>query len=331
VPEISYAVVASDQTIEIKASGVKKINSDLVADLTDQFRIGSNTKTVTSYIAALLVKQNKIKWETKFFDLYPEIKAQSNPAFHEITLQDLITMRVKLVKFTYANTKPDNNEIKGNEITQRYLFASWALRQDTIAENRSFNFSNPSYVLAGMMLEKASKKDYKFLVKELGDHLKVDFNFGQPNFTDRYQTWGHDANLEPEFPATNYKLFWLCASGNIHTTLPDYVKFIQMQLNGLKGGSPHFTEEEFEYFHFGLPEFSFGWYWFTHHKSKLRYSYQTGNPGTFLTEVHICKELDRALIVFTNAQTKQSKRALMLIFEEFNKRNSVMYETLYPK
>ncbi len=132
IPELAYAVVLSDSILEIQTLGVKRINSNLKANINDKFRIGSNTKTITSYIAALLVKQGKIKWDTKFFDLYPELKAQSNVTYQNITLQDLLTFRTPIIGWTYTNTTPTTKEIKGNLQQQRYKFITWALHRNII-------------------------------------------------------------------------------------------------------------------------------------------------------------------------------------------------------
>lgn len=75
MPELAYAVVSADSVYECNVLGVRKINTKLAASKTDRFRLGSNTKAITGFIAALLVKEKKISWNTKFFDLFPELKA----------------------------------------------------------------------------------------------------------------------------------------------------------------------------------------------------------------------------------------------------------------
>lgn len=320
IPELNYAVVSSDSIIEMFALGVKKYNSGLQADLNDRFRIGSNTKTITSYIAALLVKQGKINWNTKFFELYPELKAQSNAAYYDLTLQDLLTFRANLISWTYTNDRPTKKIIKGDEQAQRYQFAAWILQQPSPEEKKPVYWSNPAYVLAGLMLEKAAQKNYEMLVTELGKALSVSFEFGQPNYTNKSQTWGHKENLLPEKPGKNDKLNWLSAAGNINVDLPGYVKFIQLQLQGLLGKSQLFTQQEFNYWHYGLPEFSFGWNWYTDSSNGLKYSFHKGNPGTFLTKVYLCKDIDKAFICFMNVQSDAAEEGLSVLFDELNKR-----------
>lgn len=320
IPELNYAVVSSEKVIEIQALGYKKVNSSLKAELLDRFRIGSNTKTVTSYIATLLVKEGKIKWDTKFFDLYPELKSKTNEAYHQLTLQDFLTFRANLIKWSYGNETPTKKEINGNEHEQRYEFVSWILHQNPDVEKKAVYWSNPSYVAAGLMLEKVTGKDYKTLVTELGESLGIKFGFGQPNFKDNKQTWGHDENLMPEKPAENFKLNWLSSAGNINVNLPDYTKFVQLQLQGLLGKSKTLSEKDFEFMHYGLPEFSFGWEWYIDEKSKQRYSFHEGNPGTFLTKVYICKDTDKAFILFANVQSEDAENGLKIIFDKLKKR-----------
>lgn len=322
IPELNYAVVSSDEIVDIQALGNRRINSNSTAALTDRFRIGSNTKTVTSYIAWLLVKGGKIKWDTKFFDLYPELKPQSNPAYYGLTLQDFITFRANTIKWTYTNDTPTKKEISGNEEQQRYKFITWVLQQEPVAAKQAITFSNPAYVAAGLMLEKATGKDYKTLVKELGKTLNIDFDFGQPNYTNKNQTWGHDENLHPEKPDKNLKLNWLLPAGNVNVSLPDYVKFIQLQLQGLLGKSKIFTAAEFDLMHYGLPQFAYGWNWYTDTTTHLRYSFHKGNPGTFLSQVYICKDIDKAFIFFANVQSADAEEGLAILFDALNKKYS---------
>jgi len=319
IPELAYAVVSSDSIWEIQTLGVQRMNSDFKANINDKFRIGSNTKTITSYISAVLVKQGKIKWDTKFFDLYPKLKTKSNSAYYDLTLQDFLTFRANLIKWSYGNTTPTKKEIKGSNQQQRYEFVSWILQQNPPTEKQTTYWSNPSYVAAGLMLEKATGKSYEVLIEELGQELGIKFGFGQPNFMDKKQPWGHDEDLTPEKPSLNYKLNWLSSAGNINVSLPDYSKFIQLQLQGLLGKSKIFSQEEFEYFHFGLPEFAFGWEWFVDEKTHLKYSFHEGNPGTFLTKVFICKDTDKAFIIFANVQSDEAEKGLKILTNELKK------------
>lgn len=316
IPELAYAVVSSDSILEIQALGYQRINTNFKAKIEDRFRLGSITKTITSYLATVLVKEGKIKWNSKFFDLYPELKAKSNPETYNFTLQDFITFRAKLSIWSYGNETPAQDQIKGNNQQQRYEFIAWFLQQDQHLKKQDVYWSNPGYVAAGLMLEKATGKSYETLVQELGKTLNIDFDFGQPNLKDINQPWGHNENLEPEKPALNYKLNWLSSAGNINVSLPDYCKFTQMQLQGLLGKSKILSADDFNKMHYSLPEFSFGWESEITEKNKLRYSFHNGSPGTFLTKVYICPTINKAFILFANVQSEEADKGLMLLLEK---------------
>ncbi len=318
IPELAYAVLSSDSVLELNVLGFKQQNKVVKASLNDRFRIGSNTKTITAYIAAVMVKQGKLKWDTKFFDLFPELKESSDTSYHNCTLQDLITFRINLMSWTYTYDDPEKNEIKGNNQQQRYSFIKWVLKQKPDTIKKITYWSNPSYVAAGLMLEKVSAKSYEQLVADLGRELNISFAFGQPNVVGKSQPWGHNAELKPEKPQLNEKLNWLSSAGNINVSLPDYAKFIQMQLQGLLGKSKIFTANEFDYMHYGLEKFSFGWQVFVDNKTNLKYSYHKGNPGTFLSQVYICKETNRAYIFFANVQSEQAEVGMKVLFNKLN-------------
>jgi hypothetical protein len=89
-----------------------------------------------------------------------------------------------------------------------------------------------------------------------------------------------------------------------------------MQLQGLLGKSKVFTKEEFEFMHYGLPEFSFGWNSEINEKSKLKYSFHNGNPGTFLSKVYICKTINKAFLLFANVQSEEADKGLLILLEE---------------
>ena len=108
-------------------------------------------------------------------------------------------------------------------------------------------------------------------------------------------------------------------AGNIHVSLPGYARFIQLQLQGLSGKSGLLTREEFEFLHFGLARFSVGWFWRTDENGRP-YSYNVGNPGTFLTKVFVFGTQDRAFILFANAQSGETDTGLDILYAELKKR-----------
>ncbi|HUM53203.1 MAG TPA: serine hydrolase domain-containing protein [Chitinophagales bacterium] len=321
IPELAYAVVSSDYVYELETLGVQRINTIYSANQKDRFHIGSNTKAITSFISALLVQENKIKWETKFLDLFPELKSNSKKAYFYITLQDLLSFRGKIIPYTYTNDKPSKEEITGDNAHQRYLLAKYFLSQKPMkADKNGLTPSNADYILAGLMLEKVSGKSYKELVLDFGNSIGIHFDFDYPNVKDTLQPYGHDADLNPIKPCDNYKLNWLLSAGNINISIDEYTKFIILQLIGLKENTALLPMKTFNKLLFEIPVFSFGWFNRIDAETNHHIAYNEGNAGAFITQVEIIKEADRAYIIFANASTIKTKEGISVLLNELKNR-----------
>jgi D-alanyl-D-alanine carboxypeptidase len=116
IPELAFAVLTADKVIEEQYLGYHKTGQtakDDTARKTDYFHLGSNTKAITGFIAAYLVEKNKIKWSTKLFDIFPEWKKQANPAYYQVTLQDLLSHRAKIQPYTSGGEYQNYHLLKG--------------------------------------------------------------------------------------------------------------------------------------------------------------------------------------------------------------------------
>jgi CubicO group peptidase (beta-lactamase class C family) len=317
IPELAFAVVSADSVFASHTLGFQRANANYPAKAKDRFHIGSNTKAITAFIAALLVEDKKISWNTKFLDLFPELKKVSRKVYRNVTLQDLLTFRGLLPSYTYTFEKPTKEQINGDNQQQRFLLAKYFLKQKPMEiQENGLSPSNVDYILAGLMLERASGKPYKVLVKNLGESLSINFDFDYPNLSDTLQIWGHNANLKPVPPYDNYKLNWLLSAGNINVSLNDYIKFIQLQLKGLKGQTKVLPQQTFYQLLYGLPVFAFGWFNKTDEVTTHTIAFNEGNAGAFITQVQIIKELDIAYIVFTNAANAETSEGIGVLIKE---------------
>lgn len=321
VPELAFAVVSSDSVLECHTLGVKRANTAYAAQPGDRFHIGSNTKVITSLIAALLVKEKKIQWNTTILSLFPELRWRTRYVYDTVTLANLLTYRGKLQGYTYTTETPSFRELHGGYAAQRMQLAANFLTLGAMkADEHGLTPSNVDYIVAGLMLEKASGRSYRELVQDLGKRLAIDFRFDYPNLKDTTQPWGHDADLQPLPPAENYKMNWLEAAGNINVSLEDYSRFIRELLSGLKGKSDLLPKKTFEQLLFGMPWFCYGWFNMPEEPGSHHVAFNEGNAGAFITKVHVIKEVDRAYVIFTNAATTATQEAITVLLKELTKR-----------
>ncbi|RAJ02635.1 CubicO group peptidase (beta-lactamase class C family) [Chitinophaga skermanii] len=295
---LAYAVVSADSVLECKTYGSPSYLASSIIDEQSRFKIGSNTKAITSQIAAMLVQQQKIQWSTNFFTIFPGLKAGSRKAYSTLTLEDLLSFRAPLPPFTYSNTEPATSQFQGDAATQRLQFAQWILLQPPQPTTGALYLTNAGYVLAGLMLEKVAQKPYAQLVKELNTIMQADFEIA--NDTRTVNGYGDEVNIDTA--TLRVKLNWLEAAGNLDVSVAGYTHFLQNQLKSFRSNNTIFTPSMMEYLYFGKGEFSLGWFWKVNNKGH-KVAYNTGNPGKFLSQVYVVPGANRAYFIFINKQS----------------------------
>jgi D-alanyl-D-alanine carboxypeptidase len=316
IPELGFAVLKADTILEMKTLGYHRNdleNETNKAIPSDYFHLGSNTKAITGFIAAWLVEHKKLLWTTKFFDLFPELKKSSNPAYLEITLADLLSHRANIQPFLNGEDFKKLPLFEGNVASRRKLFAAWLLKQAPVQVDAvPYHYSNAGYSVATLMLEKVSGKTWEELVEEvIHQQLKLNYRMGWPNLKDPNQPWGHwmdNAVLVPVKPDVNYKLALVEPAGDISMPLPDYAKFIQMNLQGLTGKDNFLKAETYKYLHFGIKDYSIGW--INTNTDQVQVSDHTGSAGTFFSYAFLYASKNTAYIILINNGTPKGEEGL---------------------
>jgi D-alanyl-D-alanine carboxypeptidase len=322
IPELGFAVVSKDSILELRTLGYHRIdtkNLQTKASLNDYFHLGSNTKAITGFIAAYLVENKKINWKTKFFDLFPSWKKNSNSAYYEITLEDLLSHRARIQPYTSGLEFQKLPDFIGNKSEQRKQFVKYLLiKKPVIRTKRLYNYSNAGYSVASLMLEKVSGLSWEQLTKEtMLKLLKVKIEFGFPNKFNPAQTYGHwiqNDSLKVVESNTDYNLALTEPAGDISMTLPEYAKFVQYNLKGLQGQNNILKSSTYDYLHFGLKEYSIGWG--NINEADQQISEHSGSAGTFFCYTLLNKKKNLAYIIIANSATKQAQQGIFKLLDK---------------
>ncbi len=325
IPELAYAVISVDSILDLKVFGFHRTDlktEQTKATFSDYFHLGSNTKAITGFIAAYLVEQNKIKWTTKFFDLFPSWKTKSNAAYYDITLADLLSHRAKIQPYTSGLEYQELPEFIGNQSAQRKQFSRYLLCEKPVrSNNKLYNYSNAGYSIAALMLEKVTGKTWEQLTKQIMlKTMQVDIQFGWPNKLNVNQPFGHwmeRDTLKALLPNIEYNLALGEPAGDISMTLPDYAKFIQLNLKGLAGKNNILQSSTYEFLHFGLKEYSIGWGNINNTDKQL--SEHSGSAGTFFCYTQLDKRKKLAYIILANSATSGTQNGIFKLLSELQK------------
>ncbi|NLT49894.1 MAG: beta-lactamase family protein [Ignavibacteria bacterium] len=332
LPAIAVCIVNSSGVLMADVQGVKYAGSNEEVSLNDYFHIGSCSKSFLGIIAVKVIEQKLIKWETGFFDLFPELKKNTKSIYHKITLKDLFLCKAGIKPFTNLEkeTLPQLPEGDDNNF---YKFAKYLLNLEPAAKfgknGFGFAYSNASYSMADLMIEKATGLSYKQLVeKYINGDMKIETIFGFPNKYNEKQPWGHMLNgkdLETFDPECKYVLPALISpAGDLSLTPLMFADYLIENLKGFKGESNFLKKDSFEFLHFGNKIFSIGLA-----NGKIlgkNFSGMDGSAGTFFCRAFFFRDSDLAVLIMTNAGTSTGRMksvdwlTMKIIKEIFNLR-----------
>lgn len=318
IPEINYAVVSANTIEEMAAVGHHSVDLKDTASLTDRFHIGSNTKAMTAFVIAKYVEKGKLHWETPFFALFPEWKNTSNTAYYDITLQDLLSHRAKVQAF--QGEEDSLPTFVGTNVEKRNAFGKYVLTLppveiDSIAK---YHYSNAGYTLATLMLEKVSGKSWEELVhKTFNKDLKINVQLSWPENQQKKDTWGHyteNGKLVAVPSNTDYRLDYTEPAGDINVSLPEYIKFVQLNLRGLDNRNNYLSAETYQFMHKGIENYSIAW--FSSYENGKDFSTHSGTAGTYYSLVAIDRKKHIAYIIFCNAFNEETTNGIRLLMRK---------------
>ncbi|MBK9290540.1 MAG: serine hydrolase [Bacteroidetes bacterium] len=146
VPGMAVAITTGDSIIFAKGYGVTDISTRQAVDEHTLFAVASNTKAFTAAALALLVEQNKLRWNDKVRQYLPWFALYDPYVSDQMTIRDLLTHRSGLKTFSgdliwYGSTYSRREVIE----KARYLKPAFGFREQ-------FGYSNIMYIAAGELI-----------------------------------------------------------------------------------------------------------------------------------------------------------------------------------
>lgn len=169
LPALAAAVVKNGEIVAAGAVGTRRAGADIPVTLDDRFHIGSDTKAMTALLAAMLVEEGTLRWDSTPAQVFPEFAARMDPGFAAVTLDRLLSHS--------GGLPSDNDDIAG--VWKEALFQEgnldamrvsvvrqWSEKPLAAPPGTRFEYSNMGYVIAGAMIERAAGKTWDELMVE---------------------------------------------------------------------------------------------------------------------------------------------------------------------
>jgi len=238
-PALAAACARKGGRTRIWVDGERAVGSRIAVQDTDQWHLGSITKSMTASLVARLVDAGVLRWDETVGDVLGAVAPDMLDAYKPATFRHLLSHRAGLPK-DLPNAEIDlfSREL-ADAREERRAFSRLALAKPPVGPmTTTFEYSNNGYIVAGAMLEARLGRSWEDLIR---DHLFAPLGlasagFGAPGRGGVIeQPVGHSKRANSDArraypvgagPNDNPVVFG--PSGRVHMSLQDLLVFLAM-------------------------------------------------------------------------------------------------------
>lgn len=239
VPSLAAAVVVDGKIISAGAAGLRKVGEDEEVTVSDKYHLGSCTKSMTATLAAMLVEEGKVSWETTVADIFKRSKIHEG--YEKVTLRQLLTNTGGTPKDINPDLWGELWSARGRPSRQRLELVEGILSEPPNYEPGSKSvYSNAGFAIAGAMLEEATGEAWEEMMrKRLFSPLGMkSAGFGAPATPRRVdQPYGHvekKGEITPtETGPRGDNPVAIAPAGAVHASIVDFARYAQFHLGAI--------------------------------------------------------------------------------------------------
>ena len=234
LPALAMVVVKNGRICDRAAVGVRKWGDPAPVTTNDVFHIGSCTKSMTATLAAILIEEGKLRWDTTIAEIFPELRGKMDKEYETVTVEQLLEHRGGVPGAPPAAAWKRAWEQHGTPTQQRREFIQAVLSQRPEAPpGTKMIYSNQGYAIVGAMLEKVTRTPWETLITQrLFKPLRMDSaGFGPPGTIGAVdQPWGHTRQSGIPVPLQADNPPAIAPAGRVHCSLDDLARFTILHL-----------------------------------------------------------------------------------------------------
>lgn len=235
VPGVSVGILHGDEEHSF-GFGTTNIEFGLPVDPDTVFQIGSTSKTFTGSVVMSLVEAGKLNLDAKVTDYLPKFKLPDAKVAAKVTIRHLLTH----TGGWRGDLFPDTG--RGGDAIAKSVTALAKQAEQLTPLGKVWAYNNAGFYIAGLIIEKVTKKPYEQVVQEtifepLG--MTNTFWFAE-DVIGRKHALGHVHTKDGLKIARHWGLMRAAnPAGGIASTAPDQLKYARMHLSD--GAAPDGT------------------------------------------------------------------------------------------
>ena len=215
-------------------SGTARVDGSAPIPFDAQFRMGSNTKTFVAIVVLQLVDEGKLRLDDTVDRWLPGLVSGNGNDGTKITIRQLLQHTSGIHNYTQDLfedfTEADYYASRFQHIEPEELVAIAMAHAPNFAPGTSWSYSNTNYILAGMIIEKATGRTWPTEVRaRIVVPLQLFHTFEPGDWpglpaphAEGYSVLGLDT---PLVNVTLYNHTWGGAAGSLITTTDDLTRF----------------------------------------------------------------------------------------------------------
>ena len=206
-PALAVIVVRRGQIAEFGAVGRRAANNSIQVTTADRWQIGSMTKAMTATLAAILVEDGLISWDSTPLDVWPELASSIHPGFRNATLRQFLSHSAGMKRDDEYG--PAEDSAPGSLMEKRRAWSGHLLTRAPEFTPGTWNYSNVGYMVAGAMLETRAAMSYEtaLTTRVFAPLGMTHSGFGPPGnpgaFDEPLGHWSRISGFEPVSPDSN--------------------------------------------------------------------------------------------------------------------------------
>ena len=261
LPALAAVLVHRGKIVETGAVGVRAVGSLEPVTTGDRWHLGSVGKSMTATLAAVLVEDGAIDWNTTIGEVFPKLAESTRSEYADVRLHELLSHTSGL---PHETPIPSFSTFQSGTAPLREHRRQWAaelLGRAPETSRGTHLYGNANYMVAGSMLEAVTGEQWEDLMMRnvfapLG---MTSTGFGAPGTVGEtpdeprghLRTEGELRSLQPDRGADNSAA--IGPAGTVHTTLADSALYMAAHLAGARGEGGFVSVETFDKLHSPAP------------------------------------------------------------------------------
>ena len=315
LPALAAASVVAGEIRDAGAAGLRRNGGVERVTIEDKWHLGSCTKSMTASLAAMLVEEGKLRWDTT---VEGALNGDMHEAWRGVTLEQLLSHRAGAPHHPPVALWIATRMQAGTPTEQRAAFVSGLLRTppDPMPGTK-FVYSNQGYSIAGAMIEKTTGNAWEELMRArvFGPLGLASAGFGAPGSADKAdQPWGHIRAGKALGPVTPGPMAdnppAIGPGGTVHMSIGDFARYAAWHADEGRRDGKSLRAESFKSLHTarGGGDYALGWTVLERKWAGGRVLTHTGSNTVNFAVMWVAPERDFAAVATTNAPGEEAAK-----------------------